>query len=42
MESDIFCRGREVPDEKEIEVLKARRQVGEEMRTVGKIVGIFG
>jgi hypothetical protein len=42
MEFDIFCCGREVPEEKEIEVLKADRQVGEEMGTVGKIIGIFG
>jgi hypothetical protein len=31
MKLDIFCCGREVPDEKEIEVLKAHKQVGEEM-----------
>jgi hypothetical protein len=31
MESDMFCCGREVPHGKEIEVLKARRQIGEEM-----------
>jgi hypothetical protein len=31
MESAIFCWEREVPDGKEIEVLKARRQIGEAM-----------
>jgi hypothetical protein len=41
MKSDIFCWGREVPDEKEVKVLEARRQIGEEMEAVPKIVGIF-
>jgi hypothetical protein len=36
-----FESGREVPDWKEIEVPEARRKIGEEMRAVRKIVGIF-
>jgi hypothetical protein len=42
MENDISCCGKEVPDGKEIEVLRVRRQIGEEMGAVRKIVGIFG
>jgi hypothetical protein len=42
MECDILCCGREVPDEKEIEVQKALRQIGEEIGAVRKIDGIFG
>jgi hypothetical protein len=42
MECEIFCCGREVSDEKEIEVLKAGRQIGEEMAAVPKMAGIFG
>jgi hypothetical protein len=42
MECDIFCCGREIPDEKEIEVLKALRQIGEATEAVRKIDVIFG
>jgi hypothetical protein len=42
MESDIFCCSREVPDEKEIEAVKAHNHVGEEIGAVRKIDGIFG
>jgi hypothetical protein len=42
MECDIFCCGREIPDEKEIEVLKTLRQIGKENWAVRKIDGIFG
>jgi hypothetical protein len=41
MECHVFCWGKEVPDGKDIEVLKAHRQIGEEMGAVRKIVAIF-